>query len=113
MKMRCARLAACCGPAHVHVFSRGAFEQPFWSSTMGVVHKQVGGTLVPADQDPFKYSQPDSLSAALRRAGFERVEEETRTIPWTWPGTAEKFGSKRAPWPHRSSPCSSAFRQKN
>src|SRR5947208_5469759 len=23
MKMRCARLAACCDPAHVHVFSRG------------------------------------------------------------------------------------------
>jgi ubiquinone/menaquinone biosynthesis C-methylase UbiE len=68
----------------------GPFEQPFWSSTMGVVHKQVGGTLVPADQDPFKYSQPDSLSAALRRAGFERVEEETRTVPWTWPGTAEE-----------------------
>jgi len=68
----------------------GPFEQPFWSSTMGVVHKQVGGTLVPADQDPFKYSQPDSLSAALRRAGFERVEEEARTVPWTWPGTAEE-----------------------
>ena len=67
----------------------GPFEQPFWSSTMGVVHKQVGGTLVPADQDPFKYSQPDSLSAALRRAGFERVEEEARTVPRTWPGTAE------------------------
>src|SRR2546422_11096431 len=68
----------------------GPFEQPFWSSTMGVVHKQVGGTLVPADQDPFKYSQPDSLSAALRRAGFERVEAEARTVPWTWPGTAEE-----------------------
>jgi SAM-dependent methyltransferase len=68
----------------------GPFEQPFWSSTMGVVHKHVGGTLVRADQDPFKYSQPDSLSAALRRAGFERVEEEARTVPWTWPGTAEE-----------------------
>ena len=68
----------------------GPFEQPFWSSTMGVVHKHVGGTQVPADQDPFKYSQPGSLSFALRRAGFERVEEETRTVPWTWPGTAEE-----------------------
>ena len=45
---------------------------------------------MPADQDPFKYSQPGSLSSALRRTGFERVEEETRTVPWTWPGTSEE-----------------------
>ncbi len=64
----------------------GPFEQPFWSSTMGVVHKRVGGTLVPTDQDP------------SRGHGREPLK---------------KFGSKRAPWPRRSFPCSSAFRQKN
>ena len=40
----------------------GPFEQPFWSSTMGVVHKHVGGTQVPADQDPFKLSPAVSPS---------------------------------------------------
>jgi SAM-dependent methyltransferase len=66
----------------------GRFEQPYWAATMGIVHKNVGGPLLPPGQDPFKYAQPGSLSAALRRAGFE-AEEETRTVAWTWPGSAE------------------------
>jgi len=67
----------------------GPFEQPYWSTMMGIVHKHVGGPLLPAGQNPFKYSQRGSLSAALREAGFE-VEEETRNVPWTWPGTPEE-----------------------
>src|SRR5439155_6147241 len=27
---------------------------------------------------------------SVARAGFERVDEETRTVSWTWPGTAEE-----------------------
>jgi ubiquinone/menaquinone biosynthesis C-methylase UbiE len=73
----------------------GPFEQPFWASTMGIVHKHVGGTLVAADQNPFKYSHPGSLSSALRKAGFEKAEEETRTVPWVWPGTAEELWEQR------------------
>jgi ubiquinone/menaquinone biosynthesis C-methylase UbiE len=68
----------------------GPFDQPFWSSMMGVVHKYVGGQLLPPGQDPFKYAQPGSLSNALRRAGLQKVEEETKTLPWTWPGAAEE-----------------------
>jgi len=68
----------------------GPFDQPFWSSMMGVVHKHAGGTLLPPGQDPFKYARPGSLSHALRAAGFPHIEEETRTLPWTWPGTAEE-----------------------
>lgn len=68
----------------------GPFEQPFWSSMMGVVHKHAGGQLLPPGQDPFKYAQPGRLSNALRNAGFQQVEEETRTLPWTWPGAAEE-----------------------
>jgi hypothetical protein len=26
----------------------------------------------------------------MRKAGFGDVKEETRTLPWTWPGTAEE-----------------------
>jgi SAM-dependent methyltransferase len=68
----------------------GPFEQPFWSSMMGVVHKYAGDPLLPPGQDPFKYAQPGSLSNALRAAGFQQIEEETRTLPWTWPGEAEE-----------------------
>jgi hypothetical protein len=31
-----------------------------------------------------------ALSEILRSAGFNAVEEETKTLPWTWPGTVEE-----------------------
>lgn len=69
----------------------GPFEQPYFSATMGVVVKHVGGPrLVAGGPDPFKFAQPGSLSSALRGAGFGSVQEETRTLPWHWPGTAEE-----------------------
>ena len=67
----------------------GPFEQPYWSSMMGIVHKHVGGPLLPASHDPFRFSRPGSLSSALEQAGFSRVEEQTVDIPWNWPGTKE------------------------
>ena len=67
----------------------GPFEQPYWESTMGIVAKHVGGpTLVPGGPDPFRFAQPGSLSSVLRKAGFTHIEEETKSLPWTWPGTA-------------------------
>ena len=39
----------------------------------------------------FKFSQPGSLSAIFRSAGFNAVEEETKTLPWTWPGSVEEL----------------------
>jgi SAM-dependent methyltransferase len=69
----------------------GPFAQPYWDSTMGVVHRHVGGPLLKADgPDPFRFSASGSLSAVLRSAGFRDVEEATRTLPWTWPGSAEE-----------------------
>jgi len=69
----------------------GTFEQPFWQSTMGVVVEHIGGpALVPGGPDPFKFAQSGSLSSALQQAGFREIEEQTRQIPWTWPGTAEE-----------------------
>jgi len=69
----------------------GPFEQPFWSSMMGTAHKYAGGTLTVPGGDPCKYSRPGSLAAILREAGFAKVEEETKTLPWTWQGTAEEI----------------------
>ncbi len=69
----------------------GPFEQPYWKSMMGVVHRHVGGPLLAPDgPNPFRYAQPGSLSAVLREAGFQQVEEHSRTVPWTWPGPAEE-----------------------
>jgi SAM-dependent methyltransferase len=69
----------------------GPFDQPYWRSTMGVVHRRVGGPLLPpGGPDPFRFAQPGSLSAVLRSAGFREVEEETKVLPWTWPGTPDE-----------------------
>jgi SAM-dependent methyltransferase len=70
----------------------GSFDQPYWQSMMGVVHRHVGGPLLPPDgPDPFRYAKPGSLSAVLRSAGFDAVEEETKTLPWMWPGPVEEL----------------------
>jgi SAM-dependent methyltransferase len=69
----------------------GPFDQPYWRSTMGVVHRRVGGPLLPPDgPNPFRFAETGSLSAVLRSAGFNDIEEEMKTLPWTWPGSAEE-----------------------
>jgi SAM-dependent methyltransferase len=69
----------------------GPKEQPYFSSSIGVVHRHVGGPLLDPDgPDPFRFARPGSLSEALRRSGFGDVREETRTVPWTWPGPVEE-----------------------
>jgi SAM-dependent methyltransferase len=69
----------------------GPFEQPYWQTTMAVVHRHVGGPLLqPGGPDPFRFAQPGSLTAVLQSAGFREVQEETKTVPWTWPGTPEE-----------------------
>jgi SAM-dependent methyltransferase len=69
----------------------GSFDQPYWRSMMGVVHLRAGGSLLqPGGPDPFKFAAPGSLSEVLRSAGFNAIEEETKTLPWTWPGSVEE-----------------------
>ena len=69
----------------------GPFDQPYWQSMMGVVHRHVGGPLLELDgPDPFRFAEAGNLSAVLRSAGFSGVGEETKTLPWAWPGSAEE-----------------------
>jgi len=69
----------------------GSFDQPYWKSMIGVVHKHVGGPLLePGGPDPFRYADPGTLSAVLRNSGFIDVEEEAKTLPWSWPGPVEE-----------------------
>jgi SAM-dependent methyltransferase len=70
----------------------GTFDQPYWQSMMGVVHRHVGGPLLQPDgPDPFKFGEPGSLSEVFRSAGFGEVEEETKTLPGMWPGPVEEL----------------------
>jgi SAM-dependent methyltransferase len=69
----------------------GPFEQPYWQSMMGIVHMHVGGPLLqPGGPDPLKFAEEGSLSRVLRNAGFGSIHEETRTLPWSWPGPVEE-----------------------
>ena len=69
----------------------GPMEQPYWQSTMKIVHQHAGGAMLPpGGADPFRFSAAGSLSRVLSAAGFREVEESTRRLPWTWPGEAEE-----------------------
>jgi ubiquinone/menaquinone biosynthesis C-methylase UbiE len=69
----------------------GPIEQPYWQTTMGIVHRHTGGTMLePGGTDPFRFSTAGSLAKVLRSAGYQEVEESVRNLPWTWPGDAEE-----------------------
>jgi ubiquinone/menaquinone biosynthesis C-methylase UbiE len=69
----------------------GPIEQPYWQSTLKIVHRHVGGAMLePGGADPFRFSSAGSLSAVLTASGFREVEESTQGLPWTWPGDAEE-----------------------
>jgi SAM-dependent methyltransferase len=69
----------------------GPIEQPYWQTTMKIVHRHAGGDMLPpGGADPFRFSAPDSLSSVLRGAGFHEVKELSKNLPWTWPGDAEE-----------------------
>ena len=69
----------------------GSFDQPYWQSMMGVVYRHVGGPLFHSGEaDPFRFAPSGSLSAMLRAAGFNDVEETSKTLPWAWPGSVEE-----------------------
>lgn len=69
----------------------GPFEQPYWSTTMAIVHRHAGGALIePGAQDPFTFASAGSLSLSLRRAGFQEIDEKLEELPWSWPGPAEE-----------------------
>jgi ubiquinone/menaquinone biosynthesis C-methylase UbiE len=42
-------------------FAWGPFEPPYWSSTMGVVHRQIGGPVTAPGYNLFKYARPEAF----------------------------------------------------
>lgn len=69
----------------------GPFEQPYFLTTIAIVRRHVtASTLQPGTLNMFRFSQPGSLTAALKQSGFTRIEERTVTVPWSWPGPPEE-----------------------
>ena len=69
----------------------GPMEQPYWQTTIKIVHQRVGGSMLPPGAaDPFRFAAAGSLSEVMHAAGFRDVEESTQNLPWAWPGEAEE-----------------------
>ncbi len=64
-------------------------KNPFHLCTHGVFSKYLPPR-APDAPSPHRYAEPGSLPAALRRAGFRQVEEQSLELPWPWPGTVEE-----------------------
>ena len=71
----------------------GPLEQnPISVSALGPFLKRTSITQPPPGAPhPFKFASQGSLSRELERAGFERVEEQFRTINCAWPGPPEEL----------------------
>ena len=57
-----------------------------------VLRKYVGAPPpTPGPPDANSFAPVGTLSIALREAGFKRVQEESPTVPWPWPGPPEQY----------------------
>jgi len=72
----------------------GKKEQPFFTTTAGVVLKHVPVPPPPPDPDGpslFMFGERDRLRRALQAAGFSNVHEEDRIIAGRWPLSLEEY----------------------
>jgi len=72
----------------------GIKEQPFFTTTAGIVLKHVPNPPPPPDPDApnlFMFGERGRLRRALEAAGFSNVREEDRTAPGRWAGTLEQY----------------------
>src|SRR3981189_1772283 len=72
----------------------GKKEQPFFTTTAGVVLKHVPVPPPPPDPDGpslFMFGERDRLRHALEAAGFGNVHEEDRIIAGRWPSSVEQY----------------------
>jgi SAM-dependent methyltransferase len=72
----------------------GIKEQPFFTTTAGILLKHVPVPPPPPDPDApnlFMFGEPGRLRRALEAAGFRNVHEEDRIVPGRWAGTLEQY----------------------
>jgi hypothetical protein len=88
--LACKNCGAFCGRGRGRAFWPGGHSINLIGKVMmGVRHRHVGGWLLQPEGDPFKFAVPGGLSEILRSAGFNSIDEEAKTLPWTWPGWVE------------------------
>src|SRR6267143_2419139 len=72
----------------------GKKEQPFFTTTAGIILKHVPVPPPPPDPDGpslFMFGERDRLRRALEAAGFSNVHEEDRIIAGRWPSSVEQY----------------------
>jgi len=72
----------------------GKKEQPFFSTTAGIILERAPVPPPPPDPDGpslFMFGERDRLRRALESAGFANVHEEDRIIPGRWSGSVEEY----------------------
>jgi SAM-dependent methyltransferase len=72
----------------------GKKEQPFFTTTAGIVLKHVPVPPPPPDPDGpslFMFGERDRLRRALEAAGFSNVQEEYRIVPGRWASSIEEY----------------------
>jgi len=67
-------------------------DNPFMLASLAPLFKRVQvPPPPPGAPTPFKYATPGSISSDLEEAGFKGIEEETRELPFPWPGSPENL----------------------
>lgn len=72
----------------------GAKDQPFFTTSAGIVLKHVPVPPPPPDPEGpslFMFGERGRLRRALEAAGFSNVHEEDRIVPGRWPGPPEEY----------------------
>jgi SAM-dependent methyltransferase len=72
----------------------GKKEQPFFTTTAGIILKHVPVPPPPPDPDGpslFMFGERDRLRRALEAAGFGNVHEEERIVAGRWPTSVEEY----------------------
>jgi len=72
----------------------GKKEQPFFTTTAGIILRHVLVPPPPPDPDGpslFMFGERDRLRRALEAAGFSNVHEEDRITPGRWASSAEEY----------------------
>src|SRR6266446_2358147 len=72
----------------------GKKEQPFFTTTAGIILKHVPVPPPPPDPDGpslFMFGERERLRRALETAGFSNVHEEDRIVPGRWASSIEEY----------------------
>jgi ubiquinone/menaquinone biosynthesis C-methylase UbiE len=67
----------------------GPMDQPYLSSTIGIVQKMLQVPLPESGLKMFKFAEPELFRQLSAKAGFTNIDSRIVNLEWTWPGTAE------------------------